>query len=171
MKKIIKTNLNIIVAILIAVIVSSGITGVAAYTLLSNHIEYEPADSAWKVSNVEEALDSLYIAKTGNNYSTEERVVGTWIDGKPVYQKTIIGNFETGRVGSSWGNITLVPNIDTIVYIVGYYNDYHSTCDIAEVGILNAAEGTVEIVTANGRTLTAITVQYTKTEQTQTNEG
>lgn len=27
-----------------------------------------------------------------DNYSTEEQVVGTWIDGKPLYQKTIITN-------------------------------------------------------------------------------
>lgn len=25
----------------------------------------------------------------GSNYSTEEQVVGTWIDGKPIYQKTV----------------------------------------------------------------------------------
>lgn len=25
-----------------------------------------------------------------NNYSTEEQVIGTWIDGKPLYQKTIV---------------------------------------------------------------------------------
>lgn len=27
----------------------------------------------------------------GDIYSTEERVVGIWIDGKPLYQKTIVG--------------------------------------------------------------------------------
>lgn len=26
---------------------------------------------------------------SGMNYSTEEQVVGTWIDGKPLYQKTV----------------------------------------------------------------------------------
>lgn len=26
-----------------------------------------------------------------NDYSTEEKIVGSWIDGKPVYQKTITG--------------------------------------------------------------------------------
>ncbi len=27
-----------------------------------------------------------------DNYSTKEQVVGTWIDGKPLYQKTIVTN-------------------------------------------------------------------------------
>lgn len=32
----------------------------------------------------------------GSNYSTEEQVVGTWIDGKPIYQKTVsCGNFQS----------------------------------------------------------------------------
>ena len=32
----------------------------------------------------------------GHNYSTDEQVVGTWIDGKPLYQKTIIGTTPDG---------------------------------------------------------------------------
>jgi membrane-anchored protein YejM (alkaline phosphatase superfamily) len=27
-------------------------------------------------------------------YSTDEQVIGTWIDGKPLYRKTIVANFE-----------------------------------------------------------------------------
>lgn len=35
---------------------------------------------------------SAVSTKNGVNYSTEEQVVGTWIDGKPLYQKTIVTN-------------------------------------------------------------------------------
>ena len=28
--------------------------------------------------------------KNGNNYSTDEQVVGTWIDGKPLYRKVVV---------------------------------------------------------------------------------
>lgn len=31
-----------------------------------------------------------------HNYSTEEQIIGTWIDGKPLYQKTIIVENESG---------------------------------------------------------------------------
>ena len=27
------------------------------------------------------------------NYSTEEQVIGKWVDGKPLYQKTLVGTF------------------------------------------------------------------------------
>ena len=32
------------------------------------------------------------VNNSGHNYSTDEQVVGTWIDGRPVYQKTITIN-------------------------------------------------------------------------------
>ena len=33
-------------------------------------------------------------ATNTNNYSTEEQVIGTWIDGKPLYRKTFINSFD-----------------------------------------------------------------------------
>lgn len=35
------------------------------------------------------ALDAIGDTKPTNTYSTEEQVVGTWIDGKPIYRKVI----------------------------------------------------------------------------------
>lgn len=35
-----------------------------------------------------------FIKKSEEVYSTEEQVIGTWIDGKPLYRKTIVANFE-----------------------------------------------------------------------------
>jgi len=56
----------------------------------------------------------------GNNYSTDEQVVGTWIDGKPLYQKYFhIGALS--NAGSSWIDtlVDIGASIDTIVYIDG----------------------------------------------------
>jgi len=40
----------------------------------------------------------------GNDYSTDEKVIGSWIDGKPLYQKTFTGlNIPTG-----WDNSNAV---------------------------------------------------------------
>ena len=33
---------------------------------------------------------NLGTVKNGNNYSTDEQVVGTWIDGKPLYRKVLL---------------------------------------------------------------------------------
>lgn len=46
--------------------------------------------------NIEEEINKL------NTYSTEEQIVGTWIDGKPLYEKTII---KTGGLSTGDNNI------------------------------------------------------------------
>lgn len=97
----------------------------------------------------------------GSNYSTEEQVVGTWIDGKPIYQKTFIGSFPTGRIGTNWEIITLEPYVDTLLYVFGNYDS--AFCAVIELHPLNRDIGTFEIGTSSGRTLTRITIQYTKT--------
>ena len=51
------------------------------------------------------------------NYSTTEKIIGQWIDGKPLYQKTIIGN--TGSEGIS--NIDVASlNINKCIDIEGF---------------------------------------------------
>lgn len=52
----------------------------------------------------------------GENYSTEEQVVGRWVDGRPVYQKTFVGNLAVNNI--------LIPNFNesgiTIISTDGY---------------------------------------------------
>lgn len=64
--------------------------GVVAYSLKAKDITFTSSNTSWKVGNVSEALDSLMLSKTSSNYSTSEKKIGTWVDGKPIYQKTII---------------------------------------------------------------------------------
>lgn len=40
-----------------------------------------------------------------SNYSTDEQVIGTWIDGKPLYRKVIQGNTTTINEWTNIGNI------------------------------------------------------------------
>ena len=180
MKKIIKTNFKIMIAFVIGAIVFGSVGVVSAYTLLSNHIEYEPKDSAWKVNNVSDALDSLYIAKTGENYLTEERVVGTWIDGEPLYQKslsfTIISGLNRVDIGTS--NINEIVSIDAIGYgeerttpIPSAYSNVASSDVSWYCGITILNKNTIFIESgsgfANANPNVYVTIQYTKTEQTQ----
>lgn len=56
-----------------------------------------------------------------HEYSTEEKVVGTWIDGKPIYQKVIhVDNFIIGN------NEIPLENLDTIINYSGnlIFTDY-----------------------------------------------
>lgn len=59
-----------------------------------------------------------YINKNKENYSTEEQVIGTWIDGKPLYRKVI-------NISSTHGNGDYDLGLpDTIDYITGRLLDY-----------------------------------------------
>ena len=46
-------------------------------------------------------------------YSTEEQIVGKWIDGKPLYQKTFTGT--TSTTTSSDSVAGTITNLDTLV--------------------------------------------------------
>lgn len=44
---------------------------------------------------------------SGHNYSTEEQIVGTWIDGSPIYEKTfVVQNPTSGSTRNILHNIT-----------------------------------------------------------------
>lgn len=75
--------------------------------------------------NIENAINTVQsnLNTTDQNienlttYSTEEKVVGTWIDGKPIYQKTFVGNWVNNE------SITLNDeSIDNFIDIVGWAN-------------------------------------------------
>ena len=51
----------------------------------------------------------------GNNYSTEERVIGTWIDGKPIYRKV----FEVTSPSAGGTSVTIVTGALANAYMVG----------------------------------------------------
>jgi hypothetical protein len=57
------------------------------------------------------------LKKKLNNYSLEEQKIGTWIDGKPLYQKTF--KFESIPSGLTNVKIT-IDNPDTIFVAEGY---------------------------------------------------
>lgn len=51
------------------------------------------------------------------NYSTEEKEVGTWVDGSPIYQKTYVGTLENSPY-------TVIDNDKSkeIISVEGYFN-------------------------------------------------
>ena len=56
---------------------------------------------------------------TPYDYSTDEMIVGTWIDGKPLYQRTVeitIGSTATGVVLNGTSN-----NVDKLIYAYGWF--------------------------------------------------
>lgn len=70
------------------------------------------------IDTILKTLQSKAIGGGGsmNNYSTEETVIGTWIDGKTLYRKVIlIGTVSTTETDTPVN----IPNLDTIKKIEG----------------------------------------------------
>ena len=117
-----KRVLKIVVITFILSIILGSAAGVTAYAVSAKQVVYKPTDKTWKVSNVNDAIESLKLSKTGDNYKTEEQVVGTWVDGKELYQKTFTGKLPS-TVSSDWAKQELVSisdmNIDVLVDFIG----------------------------------------------------
>jgi len=58
-----------------------------------------------------------YDITKGETYSTEETVIGTWIDGKPIYRKVY------NITGSNLTQDVTDLHIDTLVKLDGFIND------------------------------------------------
>ena len=91
MKKLLKENLKIIIIVLITTIVAS-VTTIFAYSLVAGDVGYTPHDTTWNVENVEAALNNLNLRENqlDTNFSTDEQVVGRWIDGKRYIKRLFI---------------------------------------------------------------------------------
>ena len=73
---------------------------------------------------------------TTHHYSTNEQVIGTWIDGKPLYEKTLeITSLSSGNNTISHG----ITNVDAIVYASGmFFSNANNTTPIPN-GDLNSS--------------------------------
>lgn len=110
---------------------------------------------------------------SGHDYSTTEKVVGTWIDGKPLYEKQItftisFSNVVVGSIyyGESPDLSTLISNIDKV-----FADSQHSFFEVSDktrnfIGF-NYIDNTkvLNCYAQNaGSNLTAkVIIQYTKT--------
>lgn len=103
-----------------------------------------------------------------NNYSTEEQVVGIWIDGKPLYMKTWT-NLNVNTSGSDWVVLSgvSIPNLDKVIDCKLYTQGGGGEIIIMSVGEVNGSSlaGVSVTVTSSAfnRTIKIATLQYTKT--------
>ena len=111
-------------------------------------------------------------------YSTKEQRIGFWIDGKPLYQKTIVDTMpvisEDGTVASK--DISIDLNIDKLVEIKGIANNQISINCFWETGngntyhIRTSVDPNKIYIECDRLTMAEvpvyITIQYTKTTDT-----
>jgi hypothetical protein len=104
------------------------------------------------------------------NYSTEEQVIGTWVDGKPIYQRTY---YVQGTFTTQLDVVTDADYIDTIININGFaYTNNNAWIPVPcnnSVSVNRQIEvfqvvGAICIGIGSERTLSKVylTIQYTK---------
>ena len=99
------------------------------------------------------------------HYTTDEQVIGTWIDGKTLYQKTFVfDNAITLSNGNTWYNTPIVCanyNMEKIIDAVGY----SPTLEDVYKGItadINSGQY-LQVLNYRYALIQTLTVQYTKT--------
>lgn len=108
--------------------------------------------------------DTTIAIGDGNDYSTEEQVVGTWIDSKPLYQKTWTGLSVTVTTDNTKWQLfsdVVVPNgnlIDAMFLRNGQMKIVPQECWIRPTtGVLET------LYWPESRTISDVTLRYTKT--------
>lgn len=105
-------------------------------------------------------------------YSLEEREIGVWTDGRPLYQKTFTG-LSVPTNGINWVHISTIDTtdwgeiIDCKIYRTN--NDKYASIPIAEYTgyVSGISDLAVSVVSSDfNATITMVTVQYTKTTDT-----
>ena len=169
-----KVKLTLIGFILGGLIFGS-IGTVFALTYRASDITYSPTDNTWNVTTVGEAINDLALSKTSDNYSTTERVVGSWINGKPLYQKVVTAKSPSSL--NTWYDVLTISNVEYLRIVYGelYFNSSaidklilnHSST--STMGIKN---NTIKMyITTNDYKSKDVMfiVQYTKTSDTISN--
>ena len=105
---------------------------------------------------------------SSHTYSTTEQVVGTWIDGKPLYEKT--WDFSSSPIVLSYGNWTQLSlgniPIDTVIGYRAIRNKYTDMTGSTEfTADYNGTVGifALKLWESEERSLTYFIMQYTKT--------
>ncbi len=131
--------------------------------------------TVYSVAHYTKTTDSAMSVTDGNEYSTDEQVVGKWIDGSPVYQKTIdlgaLPNSTIKTVAHGISNLKSVIEFDAIAVgtfsSTGTYYAFHlpNVGQSSQYGMECIVEGAnVSINTQTNRDWLYgyMTIKYTK---------
>ena len=79
------------------------------------------------------------VLKKFNTYSTDKKLIGFWIDGKPLYRKILTGT-TTGSVDSYYSlsgiNYDIITNIKVLVNTPDYVVDLSTYSNTGQNGVL-----------------------------------
>lgn len=117
-------------------------------------LKYNGTSAKWENSNES--------GGSGHAYSTTEQVVGTWIDGKPVYERTFTGLGVTISANLQWYHSgVVIADIDTA--LSGFIIDGSKQSYPASFGLYSNNEIAVCAYGITPFSMSTLVIQYTKT--------
>lgn len=99
--------------------------------------------------------------KDMNVYSTEEKIVGTWIDGKPIYRKVLKFALQelTQNAWNTINGVTAPSNVDVLVNAIAKRELDNSVMNIAA----NMDSTSISVNPFASFSINMLIVEYTKT--------
>lgn len=114
--------------------------------------------------------DNISLASNANEYSTTETVIGTWIDGKPLYRK-VYSITSPSSANANYADLSSL-NIETTVHLYGYYKKptgtfgipfYDSDNNYSVIFINNSNQLRGRFGNSSEITNAKVVIEYTKT--------
>lgn len=104
-----------------------------------------------------------YTKTTDSPVASGEKIVGQWIDGKPVYQKTF-DNLSCTTNGDNWVELCRISNLDKIIDADLYTNNPFIKYIPHEITKKSGTTDEVDVCgNGSNRTIVYATIRYTKT--------
>lgn len=156
------------------------LTNAVVTTFTGTTAEWNALTSAQKSAyTIVNLTDDFVYSRLSDIYSTDERVVGVWIDGKPLYQKTIDCGIGPAPATNKTVQVN-AANVDKVIYVDGiatksttanplpflHNSDYGY---VTQLDVRNITETKFDISIYNGTLMNLttyniyVTVRYTKT--------
>lgn len=102
--------------------------------------------------------ENANILEESNTYSTTEKVVGTWIDGKPIYRKAY--SISGSLVQNAWTTLTSLSNVATLTK--GLMGGSSNNCVWNDV-LLRVLNNNIQYYSPLVHAYSWLIVEYTKT--------
>lgn len=130
-------------------------------------IAYEPyIEKTILIKNDNGVYEQFYNERTGEHYSLQEQKIGSWIDGKPLYQRTKVVTLADG-ITSTQFNLN-IPNIDYIYIDSGNSSVKFKDMSFVQLGFYSGSTDFSRAYIDGGKAIGGITLgsAYTTGEKT-----
>ena len=132
-------------------------------------VSYDNTSSHLTADDVQEAIDELNTAisqiDTGDNYSETETVIGSWIDGSPLYRRTFTGLSVVTNT-DTWVKLGLnISDLNRVIKVDAYRvsADNPTKMALAESQVQDGDVAVTVVSSTYNGTIIIATVEYTKT--------